>query len=122
MYDVVTVGEALVLLAANEPGPLSSVRSVTSYTAGAETNVAVGLARLGLRVAWASRLGDDDKGRYLREAFVCEGIDCTHVNPNRLPNNHHSHAGNAAFLTTITSQSNTPTDGTVRGCINTMEP
>ena len=79
MHDVITVGEALVLLAANEPGPLASVRSFTSYTAGAETNVAVGLARLGLRVAWASRLGDDDKGHYLRDAFVREGIDCTQV-------------------------------------------
>ena len=79
MHDVVTVGEALVLLAANESGPLDSVRSYTSYTAGAETNVAVGLSRLGLRVGWASRLGEDDNGRYLREAFVREGIDCSHV-------------------------------------------
>ena len=79
MHDVVTVGEALVLLAANESGPLDSVRSYTSYTAGAETNVAVGLSRLGLRVGWASRLGDDDNGRYLREAFVREGIDCSQV-------------------------------------------
>ncbi len=79
MHDVVTVGEALVLLAADQPGPLASVRSYTSYTAGAETNVAVGLSRLGLRVGWASRLGEDDNGRYLREAFVREGIDCSHV-------------------------------------------
>jgi 2-dehydro-3-deoxygluconokinase len=79
MHDVVTLGEALVLLAADEPGPLASVRRFTSYTAGAETNVAVGLARLGLKVGWVSRLGDDEKGRDLREAYAREGIDCTQV-------------------------------------------
>ena len=77
--DVVTLGEALVLWAAEQTGPLAEVQSFSQHTAGAETNVAVGLARLGLRVAWASRLGDDDKGHYLRDAFVREGIDCTQV-------------------------------------------
>ena len=79
MHDVVTLGEAMVLLAAEQPGPLASVRSFTKYTAGAETNVAVGLARLGLKVGWASRLGDDSMGQYLRNAFTHEGIDCAHV-------------------------------------------
>jgi 2-dehydro-3-deoxygluconokinase len=79
MHDVVTLGEAMVLLAAEQPGPLASVRSLTKYTAGAETNVAVGLARLGLKVGWASRLGDDSMGQYLRHAFTQEGIDCARV-------------------------------------------
>lgn len=79
MHDVVTLGEAMVLLAADQPGPLASVRSFTQYTAGAETNVAVGLARLGLKVGWASRLGDDSMGQYLRDAFTQEGIDCAQV-------------------------------------------
>jgi 2-dehydro-3-deoxygluconokinase len=78
-HDVVTLGEALVLLAADQPGPLASVQSFTSYTAGAETNVAVGLARLGLRVGWASRLGDDAYGHQLLKAFTQEGVDCQHV-------------------------------------------
>ncbi len=78
-HDVVTLGEALVLLAADQPGPLASVQSFTSFTAGAETNVAVGLARLGLRVGWASRLGDDAYGHQLLKAFRQEGVDCQHV-------------------------------------------
>jgi len=77
--DVVTLGEALVLLAADQPGPLASVNSFITYTAGAETNVAVGLARLGVRVAWISRLGDDAHGRALLAAFTREGIDCARV-------------------------------------------
>ena len=50
MQDVVTLGEAMVLLAAAEPGALAQVKHFTKHTAGAETNVAVGLARLGYRV------------------------------------------------------------------------
>lgn len=79
MLDVVTFGEAMVLLAALEVGPLAHVRSFSKHTAGAETNVAVGLARLGLRVGWISRLGNDSMGQFLRDAFVHEGIDCSQV-------------------------------------------
>jgi dehydrogluconokinase len=78
-HDVVTLGEALVLLAADQLGPFAAVQSFTAYTAGAETNVAVGLARLGLRVGWASRLGDDAYGHQLRQAFTQEGVDCQQV-------------------------------------------
>ena len=79
MQDVVTLGEAMVLLAAAEPGPLVQVKQFTKHTAGAETNVAVGLARLGYRVSWISRLGDDSMGHYLRASFEDEGVDCSHV-------------------------------------------
>ncbi len=77
--DVVTLGEAMALLIAEQPGSLASVTSFVKCTAGAETNVAIGLARLGLRVGWASRLGRDAWGRYLRAEFEREGIDCSHV-------------------------------------------
>ena len=77
--DVVTLGEALVLWAAEQTGPLAEVQSFSQHTAGAETNVAVGLARLGLHIGWVSRLGDDANGDYLRQAFEREGIDCSHV-------------------------------------------
>ena len=79
MQDVVTLGEAMVLLAAAEPGALAQVKQFTKHTAGAETNVAVGLARLGYRVSWVSRLGDDSMGHYLRACFEDEGIDCSEV-------------------------------------------
>lgn len=79
MLDVVTLGEAMVLQAAAHMGPLSAVTEFTEHTAGAETNVAVGLARLGLRVGWVSRLGDDAMGRSLLTTFKREGLDCSHV-------------------------------------------
>ena len=77
--DVVTFGEAMLLLVADRPGPLEQAESFAKRTAGAETNVAIGLARLGLHVGWVSRLGTDSMGRYLLAAMQCEGIDCSHV-------------------------------------------
>jgi sugar/nucleoside kinase (ribokinase family) len=77
--DVVTFGEAMMLLVADRPGPLEDASSFYKRTAGAETNVAIGLSRLGLKVGWASRLGTDMMGRYLIKAMAGEGIDCSHV-------------------------------------------
>jgi 2-dehydro-3-deoxygluconokinase len=77
--DVITFGEAMMLLVADRPGPLEYAEAFHKRTAGAETNVAIGLARLGLKVGWASRLGTDSMGRYLLNAMFGEGIDCSHV-------------------------------------------
>lgn len=77
--DVVTFGEAMVLLVADQPGPLERAQAFVKRTAGAETNVAIGLARLGLQVGWCSRLGTDSLGRYLLHAMQAEGMDCSHV-------------------------------------------
>lgn len=77
--DIVTFGEAMLMLVADRPGPLEDAESFVKRTAGAETNVAIGLARLGLRVGWVSRLGTDSMARYLLGALQREGIDCSHV-------------------------------------------
>jgi sugar/nucleoside kinase (ribokinase family) len=77
--DVVTFGEAMLLLVADRPGPLEDAQHFHKHSAGAETNVAIGLARLGLKVGWASRLGADWMGRYLLATLQREGVDCSHV-------------------------------------------
>jgi 2-dehydro-3-deoxygluconokinase len=77
--DVVTMGEAMALLIAREPGTLASVREFERATAGAELNVAVGLSRLGLNVAYLTSLGDDSFGQNLRSFMAAEGIDLAHV-------------------------------------------
>ncbi|RIX81673.1 sugar kinase [Acidovorax cavernicola] len=78
-FDVALFGEAMLLLVADRPGPLEDAQSFHKRTAGAETNVAIGLSRLGLKVGWASRLGIDSMGRALLAAMRAEGIDCSHV-------------------------------------------
>ena len=79
MFDVVTLGEAMLMFVAEEPGPLEGVQRFSKRTAGAETNAAIGLARLGLKVGWQSRLGADSMARYLLAAIGGEGVDCSRV-------------------------------------------
>jgi dehydrogluconokinase len=69
----------MLLLVADKPGPIENATSFFKRTAGAETNAAIGLSRLGLRVGWASRLGTDSMGRALLATMQGEGIDCSHV-------------------------------------------
>ncbi|MEJ8812354.1 sugar kinase [Variovorax ureilyticus] len=78
-FDVALFGEAMLLLVADQPGPIENATVFHKRTAGAETNVAIGLTRLGLKVGWASRLGTDSMGRALLAAMKGEGIDCSHV-------------------------------------------
>ncbi|MBO9643536.1 MAG: sugar kinase [Pseudacidovorax sp.] len=78
-FDVATFGEAMLLLVADEPGPIENATLFHKRSAGAETNVAIGLSRLGLKVGWASRLGTDSMGRALLATMQAEGIDCSHV-------------------------------------------
>lgn len=77
--DVVTLGEAMAMFVAETPGPLEGVMRFAKRTAGAETNVAIGLARLGFKVGWQSRLGADSLARYLVAAIGAEGVDCSGV-------------------------------------------
>lgn len=78
-FDVLTVGEPMALFAAKQPGALSTVADYHRVTAGAELNVATGLARLGMRVGYISRVGNDSFGRFLLDEMGREGIDCRHV-------------------------------------------
>ena len=64
---------------ADDPLPLDEANHYTRAVAGAEVNVAVGLSRLGLRVGWISRLGNDPLGRYLLNEIRQAGPDTTRV-------------------------------------------
>ena len=78
-FDCITLGESMALFAADTPGDLAQVSHYTRHIAGAESNVAIGLARLGLRVAWLSRLGGDEIGKFVRQAIASEGVNCDYV-------------------------------------------
>lgn len=75
--DVVTVGEALASFRSG--GPIGFGAALTPHLAGAETNVAIGLARLGHRTAWFGRVGADPFGREVLRTLRGEGVDVTHV-------------------------------------------
>ena len=73
--DVVTVGETMVLLRAPEVGALRHVHTLAVGVAGAESNLAIGVQRLGLRAAWVGRVGDDEFGRLVLGRIRAEGVD-----------------------------------------------
>jgi 2-dehydro-3-deoxygluconokinase len=73
--DVITYGEAMAMFVAAETGPLAGVGQFTKRVAGADLNVAIGLARLGFKVGWMSRVGNDSFGQFVRETLNREGID-----------------------------------------------
>lgn len=78
-HDVAAFGETMAMFVANECGDLDRVTRFTKRIAGADSNVAIGLSRLGLSVAWLSRVGDDSLGRFILAALAQEGIDCSKV-------------------------------------------
>ena len=77
--SVVTLGETMVSLAAEEAGPLRYASRFRRRLAGAESNVAIGLARLGTSTGWVSRVGDDEFGEYVCSTLRGEGVDVSQV-------------------------------------------
>lgn len=63
------------LFASQKASPLKDADRYVRVAAGAELNVATGLSRLGHRVGFVSRLGDDCLGHWLREVMSRENID-----------------------------------------------
>jgi 2-dehydro-3-deoxygluconokinase len=77
--EVVTCGEAMILLLAAGDRALARASAYDAMIAGAESNVAIGLARLGHRVAFFGRVGDDLFGDQVRRELRAEGVDVTHL-------------------------------------------
>lgn len=72
---VLTMGEGLAVLRAREPGSLAMASDLVVGTGGAEVNVAIGLARLGMPVTWVGRVGRDDFGRRVVRELRAEGVE-----------------------------------------------
>ncbi|MDK4744419.1 sugar kinase [Leclercia adecarboxylata] len=77
--DVITIGEAMAMFVATKTGELSAVDQFMKRVAGAELNVATGLARLGLKVGWVSRVGNDSFGQFVLDTLKKEGIETAGV-------------------------------------------
>ncbi len=85
--DVITVGRSSVdLYGAQVGGRLEDMGSFRKYIGGSPTNIACGAARLGLRSAVITRVGDEHMGRFVREELAREGVDVRGVatDPERL--------------------------------------
>lgn len=79
MIEVLTIGEPMGLLVADEIKPLEQVEHFTRYVCGAEVNFAVGMARLGHKVAYVSKIGNDPFGKHIKDFLVENKIDNRYV-------------------------------------------
>jgi 2-dehydro-3-deoxygluconokinase len=77
--EVVTLGECLAAFVATAPGPLADATDYQRHIAGAEANVAVGLARLGHTVTYVGRVGPDGHGTAIVRRLRGEGVVVSHL-------------------------------------------
>ncbi|MDK2828469.1 MAG: 2-dehydro-3-deoxygluconokinase [Clostridium butyricum] len=77
--DVITIGDAMVAMCPKEKGPILFCNTFERKIGGAELNVAIGCARLGLKSGWISRLGQDDFGKHILKTVRGEGIDTSQI-------------------------------------------
>ena len=76
MIEAAVFGRVGIDLYPNEiETPLREVRTYTRFVGGFAGNVATGLARLGVRAAIVSRVGDDPHGEFVRGWLAGEGVD-----------------------------------------------
>ena len=86
-FDIACLGRLAVDLYAQQVGSrLEDVSSFAKYLGGSSANIAFGVARLGLRAAMISRVGDEQMGNFLVETLQREGCDTSmvQVDPERL--------------------------------------
>lgn len=79
MNEVITFGEAMIRLSPPNFRRLEQATSLDLQVGGAELNTAVGLARLGRKTAWVSRLTDNPLGRLIANRAREAGVDTRHV-------------------------------------------
>ncbi|WP_426077613.1 5-dehydro-2-deoxygluconokinase, partial [Janthinobacterium sp. PSPC3-1] len=78
--DVICLGRLAVDLYAQQIGStLEDATSFAKYLGGSSANIAFGTARLGLKSAMLSKVGDDHMGRFLTDTLAREGCDVSHV-------------------------------------------
>jgi 2-dehydro-3-deoxygluconokinase len=77
--DVVTIGETMTLFTPESTGLMRYANHFTMKFGGAESNVAIGLARLGHRTGWISKVGNDEFGKAMLAFISGEGVDVSQV-------------------------------------------
>src|SRR5438552_2773009 len=78
-FDVITFGETMIRLSPPNHQRLESTDSLDFRVGGSESNTAVGLARLGRKVSWWSRLPNSPLGRRVAMDIGKWGVDTSNV-------------------------------------------
>jgi 5-dehydro-2-deoxygluconokinase len=85
--DLITIGRSSVDLYGQQiGGRLEDMASFAKSVGGCPSNIAIGTARLGLKSAVLTRVGDEHMGRFIREQMAREGVDTGGIvtDPRRL--------------------------------------
>ena len=78
--DVICIGRSSVdLYGSQVGGRLEDMASFAKYIGGSPTNISIGSARLGLKSALITRVGDEHMGRFILEQLKAEGVDTSKV-------------------------------------------
>jgi 5-dehydro-2-deoxygluconokinase len=78
--DLVCIGRTCVDLYAEQEGAkLEDVQSFRKYVGGSAANIALNTARLGVKVAMLTRVGEEQMGRFVRRTMADAGVDVSHV-------------------------------------------
>lgn len=78
-YDVVTLGETMLRFTPPALRRLEQTLEFELHIGGSESNTSVGLARLGSKVAWLSRLTNNALGQIIARTIASHGVDTSHV-------------------------------------------
>ena len=72
---VLTFGETMALMRTEQVGPLAHATTLSLGIGGSESNVAIGLQRLGVQAVWCGRVGTDSLGNLVEREIRAEGVD-----------------------------------------------
>ncbi|WP_238902054.1 sugar kinase [Clostridium sp. YIM B02506] len=77
--DIITIGDGMVAMCPEKKGPIIFTNTFEKKVGGAELNVAIGCARLGLKSGWISSLGNDDFGKFILRSVRADNVDTSEV-------------------------------------------
>ncbi|MEC0273438.1 MULTISPECIES: 5-dehydro-2-deoxygluconokinase [Peribacillus] len=79
-FDLIAIGRACIDLNANEYNrPMEETMTFTKYVGGSPANVAIGSAKLGLKVGFIGKLADDQHGRFIESYMREAGVDTSNM-------------------------------------------
>lgn len=79
VYDVVTLGETMLRFTPPAMQRIEQTQTFEVHVGGSESNTAVGLARLGMKVCWLSRLTNNSLARIISGTIARFGVDTSHI-------------------------------------------
>ena len=76
---IITLGETMAAFAPEKPGMIRYAKGFEWSAAGAESNLAIGVCKLGHRASWISQLGEDEFGHFVLNTIRAEGVETESV-------------------------------------------